>query len=281
MSGEITKVYSGDAVKRVAMKLHAKPHVVPTGLPTLDRDFMLWGDRRGIPRGQYVIIGGASNIGKSRFSSYLLRQAVKYGEPAALVSLEDSLENLLAMYFMELDAVPFRDWLPSRWTKEHTKALATKVKSVAMESAAPLYVTSAESRSDLSAVLENIYELVEAGVKFLVVDHLQLVKSEGFRSDYERSVYVSETIREVKAKTGITIVGLSQLKRTAAEDHSRRAGHVVNGEVLVVIQQLFFGSGEHQNRMFVDDGLGPGRLEGAALPDAGDRDAEFVQTVLQ
>ena len=218
---EAVRVYSAEAAMEVAARMEATPHVVPTGLGIIDQEFRLWGDRRGIPRGQYVLVAGASNAGKSRYGSRLLRNATEAGEPAALVSLEDSQANLLAMYFQQLGAIDWRVWLPSRWRRQDSDALVAAVTEAGQDMKAPLYVVSNEARSSLVQVLQTMEELVDSGVTFFVVDHIQLVKIDGVTNDYERSVAVSEAIRQFKAQHGVTVVGLSQLNRAAARERGR------------------------------------------------------------
>lgn len=122
---QFTDAYSPDAVQRLGRgRLLENPKVVPTGFPDIDRRLWFWGASRGIPCGEYVIVGGASNAGKTQFGLWVVKQAMKAQIDAGVVSLEMRAEDIqLRLYQAMLPELDHRTWQPGRWTTERAQAL--------------------------------------------------------------------------------------------------------------------------------------------------------------
>lgn len=197
---------------------------VPTGVPTIDKSIYLWGDRRGIPPGTYVLVGGASNFGKTLMAMHLLKQAARSGQPAAMVSLDmKNLDAIARMQQSMVTDIDFRDWLPSRWDKDNVYTLATGLKEWRMKhKGGDIWIHEDRSR-ELVAVADRVRSAAEASARFIVIDHLQKVRVSHLRGDvYATSDLVSETLDDLVDELGVTIVGLSQLNRRASSETERK-----------------------------------------------------------
>lgn len=199
------------------------PPVVSLGVPQLDKAMMTWGQGKGIPRGTYVIVGGASNIGKTQYGLALLMEAAKVGERAGLVSLDMKRRDaLLRLHAAMVADIPGSHWRPDRWRPEYEGALVEGLRRWRMGSPGGIGIV-APPVGDLDLVKTTIVDGVDAGCSFFVVDHLQKIRVGGY-SDGQisaRAEVVSETLDNLADTYDVTVVGLSQLNREATKQRDR------------------------------------------------------------
>lgn len=201
-------------------RLDGPLEVVPTGIETIDRSMWYWGGRQGVPYGEYVIVGGASSIGKTQLGLYLLKQASRAAVPSGIVSLEMKREDIQLRLAQSWVDIPLRSWEPGRWgEQERTKILEAQAE-VRGTYRAPVLINDRQSGT-LDWVLRALGTLLGRGVRFIVLDHLQLVKVPGEPNIAMRAEVVSEAVRDWAFTHDVTLIALSQLKRTAAEDFTR------------------------------------------------------------
>ena len=223
-------VLSPVAVNMLADRMEKPGLVTPTGLPSLDKQMFLWGDRRGIPQGSYVIVGGASNVGKTQFGLHLMKQAHRSGQQACLVSLDMKTRDVLARFQQSMvgPGIPREEWVPSRWRPEYRQKLKDALAQYQLENDAKggisVYHGNYPGLDDVEAVIRQAvgWKIVGAGATFFVIDHLQKIRVPGVRDILERVEAVSETLDGLADELDVTIVGLSQLNRTASRETDRR-----------------------------------------------------------
>lgn len=194
--------------------------VVPFGVEELDKAMWYWGGRSGIPFGEYGIIGGASSIGKTQLGLYLLKQASRYAVASGIISLEMKQEDIQLRLFQSWVDIPQNRWEPGRWRKQDAQQLMEAQQKVAETYRAPIYINS-HRQGSLGWVMGALRTLLDRGVRFIVLDHLQLVKVEGVTHVADRAEVVSEAVRDWAFSNDVTLIALSQLKRTASEDYTR------------------------------------------------------------
>lgn len=212
---------SPGAARSLAYGRLAHPlEVVPFGIPQLDRSMWYWGGRAGIPFGEYGIIGGASSIGKTQLALYLLKQASKRAVASGIISLEMKREDIQLRLSQSWVDIPQNMWEPGRWGEEQAQALLKAQQQLQAEYKAPIYI-NAQRHGSLGWVLGALASLLARGVRFILLDHLQLVKVEGVTHVADRAEVVSEAVRDWAFTNDVTLVALSQLKRRAAEDYTR------------------------------------------------------------
>lgn len=221
-----------EAADRISMAMLQAGPVTPTGLPTVDRANFLWGDRRGIPLGSYVLIGAASNTGKTLFGIHMLKQAARSGQKAGFISLDMKNRDALARLHQSIATeIGWQNWLPSKWRAEYVATLANALREFRRQLHKDTLVGGYEGgillhedRSRALAKVEaRIREGADQGVTFFVVDHMQKVRVASARGDvYTSAQVVSETMDDLVDELGVTIVGLSQLNRRASSERDRR-----------------------------------------------------------
>lgn len=195
--------------------------VVTMGLESFDRTMMSWGMGRGLVRGTYAIVGGASNVGKTQYGLSMARNAANNGERAGVVSLDmKKADALLRLHQALVPEIPNDRWRPDRWKPEYGTMLKDGLvrwrKSVKGELG-----LNAMKTGDVDAVVEEIHKGIDAGVTFFVIDHLQKVSVRGVRSPADRAEVISEALDNICDEYEVTILGLSQLNREASRDRQR------------------------------------------------------------
>lgn len=218
-------VTDNEAAHGIHDRMTDKPAVVPTGLSSIDQAMWLWGDRRGIPRGTYMILGGASNVGKTQGGLWLAKQAANAGEKAAFLSLDMKKQDAIARIHQALTVgvIPWQDWIPSRWKPEYETVLKDAIRSYRLGIDGAIGIHSGGGRT-LDWVDALIREAVEIGATFFVVDHVQKIKVTGAGADdvRGRAEITSERLDDLCDEYDITICALSQLNRLASRETDRR-----------------------------------------------------------
>lgn len=215
--------FSPDSVDSLAHGRLAEPlAVVPTGFPAIDSSLWFWGGSKGLPFGEYLIVGGASGIGKTQLGLHLLKQASRAGVTCGMVSLEMKREDiLLRLYQSWVPNFERREWQPGSWTEDHADILRLAAAKAREEFAGPVLIND-NANGDLEWVSTSLDHLLEQGCRFVVLDHLQLVKVPNLLENVAaRAEVVSEHVRRWAFGNDVTVVALSQLKRTASEDYTR------------------------------------------------------------
>ena len=223
-------IASDAAIERIHQAMLRPGALTPAGIPSIDRNLFLWGDRKGIPQGTYVLIGGSSNAGKTLLGLHLLRKAAESHQRAGLISLDMKHRDALARMHQGLSQmVPSSQWRPSRWTDANRQHLAGDVRSwseklrLDEDDRGGGIAIHLECSRDIDAVAACISEGRDAGATFFVVDHLQKIRVQRLRGDVFASAdYVSETLDDLVDQLNVTIVGLSQLNRQASRETDRK-----------------------------------------------------------
>jgi len=218
---EFDDLLSPGAVRSLAHGRLMQPlEVVPWGIPQLDGSMWYWGGRSGIPFGEYGIIGGASSIGKTQAALYLLKQASQHGVASGIVSLEMKREDIQLRIAQSWVDIAQSMWEPGRWSRDHANQLTEAQTRLGDTYHAPIFINSKRS-GNLDWVMAALDGLLERGVRFILLDHLQLVKVTGIQHVADRAEVVSESVRDWAFTNDVTLIALSQLKRTAADDFTR------------------------------------------------------------
>lgn len=222
MSWDWKGLYDPTSVGELATRLHQRVPVVPFGIPSLDSHLWYWGDRKGIPRGEYVILAGASNSGKTQLGLFMLKQAAAAGERAAILSLEMQREDLLLRLYQGMADIAPKEWSPTNWTAEHTRRLEAAVRQHG-ESVGGEIMVNGGYTADLKSILAEIQAGIDQGVTFFVLDHLQLIRVDGYGADKvtSRVEIAGEALRRIAFENRITLCALSQLTIGASRDRTQ------------------------------------------------------------
>jgi len=204
------------------------PRTVPIGLPMIDKAMKLFGNEKGIPQGTYMIIGGASNVGKTQMGLWCLKQAARSGNRGGIISLDMRPYVATARLYQGIigKAIPLHRWMPSGWDMmETSKMMIRTIEQWARDLGQGEIHISLDCKRDLGSVCDAVRSAHdEQGITYFVIDHMQKIKVDGMMGNNVagRAEIVSEAMDDLVDDLEITIVGLSQLNRAALADRTRQ-----------------------------------------------------------
>jgi KaiC/GvpD/RAD55 family RecA-like ATPase len=162
------------------------PIYIPTGIEPLDASV------DGVSPGELIIVGGRPNHGKSVFGMSMLETAARNGYRSLMVSIEMSDVELARR--AELHPLP-------QGVRDN------------------IFIVESDAR--LPNILSHISRAAtELGVSVVCVDYAQLIRSGNSNGKRHEIADAAEALKQLCREHGITIVLLSQLKRTVSERDS-------------------------------------------------------------
>jgi len=204
------------------------PKVLPTGFPDWDAACDETG-KRGLGDYWYILLGGASNSGKTQLLRWLARRACDEGYYPAVITMEVSVQGLQRHYYSDITSFGYYDLLPHKFAEhedsvESVKQLAKEVHDYRMADGLPRSITVVEAvgRPSIDEIEAQAYALKEAGVTHLFVDHAQLIKSPHYMSIAESAEELSERMRIFAHTEHVCTVMASQLNRSASAQRKER-----------------------------------------------------------
>lgn len=219
----------------------ANPKPLSTGFESWDRACSETAER-GLGEWWYVILGGASNSGKTQLLRWLARQACDQDYTPAIITMEVSAAGLQRHYYSDITSFGYYDLMPNRWmegdTIEKVKKLANEVDVYSQRGIAEgtgilprdILVVEAEGRPSIDEIENEAYRLKEAGYTHIFVDHAQLIKAPQRMSISEGAEELSERMRIFAHSEKVCTVMASQLNRSAsAQRHERPTMHSLWG----------------------------------------------------
>lgn len=191
-----------------------------TGFPSWDKACVGTGGM-GLANWWYVVIGGASNAGKTQLLWHLLRQAWEQEMYPGLITMEVPMTGVQRSIYSRITDFGFNDLLPANWQEngaEKTESLAKQVQAYSGDYRT-LLVAEHDGSPTLDQILEMCYALKESGCAVIGLDHLQLIRGHGEIADL--ATEVSEELRRFAHKEKILVLALSQLNRMASRERDR------------------------------------------------------------
>lgn len=187
----------GDLVDDYIRRMGEKPSYIPTGIGVLDRNLHL-------SPGNFLLIGGRPSAGKTALSLQMAVEQALRGYRVCYFSLETSAEVLTRRIIANRLCVPLADVQTKRVPPAELDALVRLRK-------APLYIRSAAGRG----VSWMRAQAARKKAQIVYVDYVQIIPSEG-RDRYTQITRSSIALHELAQSTGMLVVGVAQLNRSAA-----------------------------------------------------------------
>ena len=176
---------------------------LPTGFQSVDKFTGGWQET------DFIVIGGASSMGKTSLGLAFCYNCAKSGIPAAVFSYEmgdtQLLQRLVSLESEVNNRYIMKGALESTELNRVDKAIG-KLEGVS------LFIDECKD-SSLRYLLNKIRQyVITKDVKFVLVDYLQLVKGSGTSREQEVAM-VARELKNLAKELNITIVALSQLSR--------------------------------------------------------------------
>ena len=184
---------------------------VPSGFPDLDAM------TSGFQKSDLIILAARPAMGKTTFAlNIAMNAAIKAGMPMAIYSLEMPKEQL-AMRLLSSESK--LDSKRLRTANLHEHEYKSLMHALGILSDAPIYIDDTPGLSPLELRAKTRRLMIEADIKLILIDYLQLMKG-GKRRAESRFHEMSEIVREVKGfakESGLPIIALSQLSRSVEQ----------------------------------------------------------------
>lgn len=217
-------VFLSESTTELAEALLNPRPCVPTGLSRIDRALWSWGNMKGIPRGEYVVVAGASNSGKTQLSLRLTMNAAEVGEHAYIISLDMRRLDILHKLHQAASngELSGRDWSPDGFAsaaKRNVELLHRNARERKLKMAGSLSCSDRHS-SVLDDIMLTMEELKDAGVTWFMIDHLQKIQVRGLRANQmtDRVEIIGEAFADFSFRHEVTICALSQLTAQASRN---------------------------------------------------------------
>lgn len=171
----------------------------------------------GLAKGWFVVIGGNPKFGKSILALNMAAAAMKANEAVGFVSLEMSPEQLAARFYAMATKTPVRMLEKGGFTKDHFDEVWKRISPLSNDYR---FEVTDTPLADLQGVMADMRDMQESGIRWFVVDYLQLI---GTGDEESINRQVSETTSHLArfAKVNAaTVVALSQFNRQTSRDYS-------------------------------------------------------------
>ncbi len=205
-----------DAVQEAYEAYQGKASFLRTGIGPLDRII------RGLAPGDFMVLGGATSMGKTSTALEIACTVGAAGNPVAFVSLEmtpTQLATRLASRASRVEYAQLRDAAQMeqddfrRWVDG-----SRSLESVAMR-IIPRHIRDVAAIH--AACQRAAREMSYRPLSLIVVDYAQLVRGQG-KSRYEQMTEVSIGLKTLAGLMGCPVIGLCQLSRDIGFRDDRR-----------------------------------------------------------
>ncbi|MRM93744.1 replicative DNA helicase [Riemerella anatipestifer] len=184
---------------------------VPIPFQKMDNHFYGWQPT------DLIIIGARPGMGKSAYAMELARCASKNKVPTLIFSLEMAniqLHTRLVANELEIDSNSLRkhNLSDSEWSKIYDSSEIEQM---------PLYYE--DSVFDLNGIISKArVAKKELGVKFIIIDYLQLIEAKGKSEGNEKVSFISRKLKMLAKELNVPVVVLSQLSRSVETRPNKR-----------------------------------------------------------
>ena len=181
---------------------------VKVGFPTLDKM------TNGFKPGELIIIAARPGIGKTTLAvNFAVNSALKYNKYVAMFDLEMSALQVAQRFICSTGRVPM-DFVKGGTKDNNVWATLFETKKILENS--NIYIDDTTNITPAEILSKCRRLKAQAGLDMVVIDYLQLMKSDRVSKDNNRQQEVAELTRSIKLaarELGVPILLLSQLNR--------------------------------------------------------------------
>ncbi|MFC2131114.1 replicative DNA helicase [Bacteroidota bacterium] len=178
---------------------------VPSGFYDLDK---LTG---GFQKSDFIVIAGRPSMGKTAFALSIARNvAVEYKQPIAFFSIEMAAIQLVIRL---LSAEAKINGNNIRTGNINQKDFAKIAHTIGRIADAPIVIDDSASMTIMELRAKSRRLIAEHGVKMIMVDYLQLMRSPKSESREREISIISQSLKQLAKELNIPIVAMAQLNR--------------------------------------------------------------------
>ncbi|MBL1216067.1 MAG: replicative DNA helicase [Planctomycetes bacterium] len=190
-----------------------------TGVPTAYREFDEY--TCGLQKGDMLILAARPSMGKTALALNIAENVALLGNPVGMFSLEMSRQQLVQRLLCSNAEVDSHRLRRNMLRKEELDRLSM---AVAQLSEAPIYIDDTPGISILELRARGRRMAAQHGVKFIIIDYLQLMRGMSRESRQQEVSEISRGVKALARELDVPVLCLSQLNRAAEnrEDHRPR-----------------------------------------------------------
>ncbi|MBE5740915.1 MAG: replicative DNA helicase [Clostridiales bacterium] len=196
-----------DLMEKISIDPNANAGV-KVGFPTLDKY------TNGFKSGELIIIAARPGIGKTTLAvNFAINAAIKYGKSVAMFDLEMSALQVAQRFICSTGRIPMD--MVKGGTKDNN-AWATLFETKKLLENTNIYVDDTTTITPAEILSKCRRLKAQSGLDMVIIDYLQLMKSERQTKDGNRQQEVADLTRSIKLaarELGVPILLLSQLNR--------------------------------------------------------------------
>ena len=209
---------------------HAKRQpitAVPTGFPQWDTYCRDEGGGIGLARGWQILIGGKPGIGKSLLATNLTRTALQQGVSVGRIDLEMSNAQSATRLMATVSGIGIRRLEHGAEYEPKDAASAADFFKRAYEATGATIVVT-DDISSLEEIEAAVDDLAARGVRYVVVDYLQLVHCDE-EGAVAKVANIARRTRLAAKRNGLVVLGVSQITNEAAKRDTAPTQHDLFG----------------------------------------------------
>ncbi len=204
-----------DMLEKVSIDPNANAGI-KVGFPTLDKI------TNGFKPGEMIIIAARPGIGKTTLAvNFAVNAAVKYGKSVAMFDLEMSAMQVAQRFICSTGRVPM-DMVKGGTKDNNVWATLFETKKILENSNIYIDDTTTITPAEILSKCRRLK--MQSGLDMVIIDYLQLMKSEKQSKDANRQQEVADLTRSIKLaarELGVPILLLSQLNRESEKRSDR------------------------------------------------------------
>ena len=183
---------------------------VPTGISRLDNL------TNGFQKSDLIILAGRTSMGKTAFSiSMLIEPVIQQKIPVAFFSLEMSKEQVVGRIQSILSKINVSKIIKKQLDFDEINAIIQRCSEL---KDAPLFIDDTANISLMELKTKSRKMVRENGVKMIVVDYLQLMRSGIKTISREQEVAeISKGLKAIAKELNVPVIALSQLSRNVEQ----------------------------------------------------------------
>lgn len=210
-AGKVTETASGsidmtEALARLLNTFGDHRKACQTGIAGFDR---LTGGIRG---GKLIVIGARPGVGKTALALSMGKHVAQHTGGVLVVSLEMSEEEIMSRLYASESGVDVQELESGKLSEESYETLATCGPLLA---ALPMRIAT-RCTTPLQIRREAVRMQENGGLSLVIVDYLQLVRSDGKHSSrYEEVSEISRELKLLAMDLGVPVIALTQFNRSS------------------------------------------------------------------
>lgn len=203
-----------------AMKLIQDAHEDPSNVATPTGFGDLDGIIGGVVPGEMYILAGRPSTGKTSLATNLIWNIASRGTPTAFFSLEMSDVSTVIRMISSMSGVPASLLLHGRASQSEIP----KVVNTSKLATTNIHIDDRPGISLADLRAEAMRLITQFGVRFVVIDYLQLMSNETKHGQYRQFeiAQISSGLKNLAKETGVPFLVLSQLNRQSGDSERPR-----------------------------------------------------------